>query len=55
MQHGRYGIPRSVVERMSVELDRSLDEVIVAMDTVRIRELGEKCRLAVSELLCVEC
>jgi hypothetical protein len=55
MQHGCYGIPRSVVEKMSIELDRSVDEVTIAMDTVRIRELGNQCRLAVSELLCVKC
>ena len=55
MQHGRSGVPRSVVERLSVDLDRSVDEVTVAMDTVRIRALGNQCRLAVSEPLCVKC
>ncbi|CAL8300621.1 unnamed protein product [Boreogadus saida] len=47
-EHGCYGIPRPVVEKMSIELDRSVDEVTIAMDTVRIRELGNQCRLAVS-------
>lgn len=47
-EYGRYGIPRSLVQRFSDELDRSEDDVAVAMDTVRVRELLNQRRLAVS-------
>uniref|UniRef100_A0A668AKS4 SAM and SH3 domain containing 1 n=1 Tax=Myripristis murdjan TaxID=586833 RepID=A0A668AKS4_9TELE len=47
-KYGRYGIPRSLVQMLSDQLNQSLGQTASAMDLIRVRQLRQQHRLAVS-------
>lgn len=47
-QHGRYGVPFSLVQRYSEDLDKPLGDIAVVMDQTRVHQLLKQHRIAVS-------
>ncbi len=47
-QHGRYGVPFSLVQRYSEDLDKPLGDIAVVMDQTRVQQLLKQHRTAVS-------
>ncbi|XP_043119371.1 SAM and SH3 domain-containing protein 1 isoform X2 [Puntigrus tetrazona] len=46
-KHGRYGVPFSLVQRYSEDLDKPLGDIAVVMDQTRVRQLLKQHRIAI--------
>uniref|UniRef100_A0A8C1S1W5 SAM and SH3 domain containing 1b n=1 Tax=Cyprinus carpio TaxID=7962 RepID=A0A8C1S1W5_CYPCA len=47
-KHGRYGVPFSLVQRYSEDLDKPLGDIAIVMDQTRVHQLLKQHRIAVS-------
>lgn len=48
LQHGRYGVPFSLIQRYSEDLDKPLSDIATVMDQTRVQQLLKQHRMAVS-------
>uniref|UniRef100_A0A673LEC4 SAM and SH3 domain containing 1b n=2 Tax=Sinocyclocheilus rhinocerous TaxID=307959 RepID=A0A673LEC4_9TELE len=46
-KHGRYGVPFSLVQRYSEDLDKPLGDIAIVMDQTRVRQLLKQHRIAI--------
>ncbi|XP_007252037.3 SAM and SH3 domain-containing protein 1 isoform X3 [Astyanax mexicanus] len=46
-KHGRYGVPLSLVQRYSEDLDRPLSDIATVLDEIRVQQLRKQHRMAI--------